>query len=170
MSKSKIAIVVAPSVSTWENQTAIAEIIQKVSDSDAIPFIVPSRQDEAVINEILRVVDGVLLIVPATFAEGSAIEAEDNFVRVLGRKAIVSRNNPVHIIGDKSFLASGQEWRDWATHYRVALRSYELNGSQDDMEELDNFAGTASITSAFMNLGNGGHYAHVSLNSPVTHK
>jgi len=171
MSKSKIAIVVAPSVFTWENTTAIVELIVKVKESNGIAMLIPSENDEESIQQILQIADGVILVAPQTFAEGGQIEAEDAFLRAIGRQAILDGNNAVHLIGDKAFFAGEQEWKDWATFHRIGIRAEQLYGDDQALATLAEFARTAGHRAAFMRLANGHNNRRRSLevNSPVTH-
>src|SRR5471030_815530 len=95
MSKSKIAIVIAPSLTSWDHSTAIAAIISQVSDAGGTALIIPSQNCEDSIEEILQMADGVVLVCPE-FPDGDgdrSIEPDDKYLHSFGRLAILSGIN-----------------------------------------------------------------------------
>lgn len=172
MSKSKIAIVVAPSTFTWERFTAIADIIRAVSAANGIALIIPGQNAEDGIEAILQMADGVVLICPEGSENGqvSHVEPDDNYVHAFGCLAIETGINPVIIIGDRNFFGSDKEWQNRAFFARTTAPSMTMADTAEFWETLAVFVETAQARSAFRRLGrhNRSNYP-AALTSPVTH-
>jgi hypothetical protein len=173
MSKSKIAIVIAPGINTPDRCAAIGKIIQGVSDAGGIGLIIPSQNAVDDIGEILQLVDGVLLICPESpeaFGTRTIIEGEDDYVRAFGRLAIESGINVVTIIGDRSFFGTEAEWQDWAYFLRTTAPALSISGIEKIHQRLADSVPSAQARSAFARLArSSSRRLDPGMKSPVTH-
>ncbi|MBS2010268.1 MAG: hypothetical protein JST01_24675 [Cyanobacteria bacterium SZAS TMP-1] len=170
MSKSKIVIALVSSTYNKGNNAVLAEICTRVKEAGGISLIASGDYDAEGIDTVLGMADGVILVAPAVFTEGQAVEVEDAFVRMLGRKAIEYGTCPLQIIGAREFFASEQEWKDWAYFYGITAHCLDLDGSVESVEALARFVAGAPVRASFMHLARGGRNRSFSeIKSPVTH-
>jgi hypothetical protein len=171
MSKSKIAIVIASSIYTWDRFTNIAAVINAVTDADGMALIIPSQSKVEGIAALLNLADGVVLVCPENCQGGNfELAAEDNYAREFGRQAVEAGINSLKIIGDRNFIASDKEWQDWAEFLRVGAQSIPLDETEEIQEAMREFVPVAATRSAFRRLAREQRrvMAH-ELRSPVTH-
>jgi len=87
-----------------ENEVVISQYVQRVSDSGAVPMLIPSLEKDEIINTLLDIADGVLLIGgrdydPADYGEKPHPETKMNRLRphfdIAFGKAVLKRQMPV---------------------------------------------------------------------------
>ena len=87
-----------------ENEVVISQYVQRVSDSGAVPMLIPSVEKEEIIDTLLDMADGVLLIGgrdydPADYGEAVHPETVMNRLRphfdIAFGKAVLERQMPV---------------------------------------------------------------------------
>jgi hypothetical protein len=170
MSKSIIAIVIAPSIATWDRFTAIAEVIKAVSAADGTALIIANQNTEDSIREIIRLADGVVLICPEDCRGGHTPTAPDDaYARAFGRQAIEAGINAIKIIGDPAFFGSEEEWQGWAFTLRADIHALSITDIERIKETFAEIIPCAQRTSAFRRLARPEHRYTGELNSPVTH-
>jgi hypothetical protein len=172
MSKSKIAIVIAPSIATWDRSTSFTEIMTIVAEADGLALVIPSQNSEGGIEDILELADGIVLVCPDA-AEGGgnqSMESEDAYVRTLGRCAIEYGINALMVVGDRSFFGSDKEWQDWAFFRRSSAELMPLDYSEEFRQALTAFVQSAQTRAAFRRLARSNRRSLAQeLKSPVTH-
>lgn len=91
-------------INNRENEVIISQYVQRVSDSGAVPMLIPSIEKEENIETLLDIADGVLLIGgrdydPADYGEEPHPETVMNRMRphfdILFGKAVLKREMPV---------------------------------------------------------------------------
>lgn len=171
MSKSKIAIVIAPSIYTWDRFTNIAAVINAVIDADGMGLIIPSQASVEGIAALLDLVDGVVLICPQDCrGDNFAVKSEDVYAREFGRQVVEAGINSLTVIGDRNFIASDKEWQDWAYFLRAVAQTLPLEETEAIQAAMREFVPVAQTSSAFRRLAKfqRREMAH-ELCSPVTH-
>ena len=147
MSKSKIAIVIAPSIYTWERFTAIQNVIAAVADADGIALVIPSENKFDGIPTIIGLVDGVVVIA----AEENGHE-EDSYARELGRAVMERGINSLRIIGNRSFIASDDEMKEWGQEISGENQTIPLDEIEQIREMMERYVPSAGTVSAFRRL------------------
>ena len=91
-------------VNDRENDLVISQYVQRISDSGAVPMLIPSIEKEEIIETLLDMADGVLLIGgrdydPADYGEDVHPQTVMNRMRphfdIAFGKAVIKRNMPV---------------------------------------------------------------------------
>ena len=185
MTKSKIAIVIAPSVSAEINQAfckvgsspsmeMLRKIIVSVSQAGSIALLLPVDDVDQAIEPLLEVAEGFIFICPPQLESDVTVDASnggDAFVRKLGRAVITDARNSSMIIGAGEFFAAEKEWQDWAYFYRAGANHLAFEESVEFWNGLKEFVQSASVISRFAHLARGnreGVRMALEIKSPVT--